>query len=320
MDIGGKYFGDSDIVILRQLSSAQRQVAYRLAQKGALIKVWTGAYSTRPLDLYDFALAQLVGISQTTSAVIAGRSAAYALRLPSLKYRAIPQPELYVAGPGPSPIPIIRHRPLPTTGVISTNTKFGTVRVTTPGRTALDLARFHSLAEGVAALDVAIRAHQADDVPSELVTLYNSKGIKNARTAAELAKGLSESPPESFFLTALWEAGAPPPYQQADVFGPDGTFAGRPDFLWPEASFSVEFHGAAKHLGVYDSTPEGTMTREALRHRRLDNAGLAQRHIEQKHLDDGSAIRATVSFYQKALKRFGPLPSQRWRANGPRAW
>lgn len=320
MEIGGKYFGANDLIISQYLSRTQRRAIQRLAQKEQLVKVWRGAYATCHLDPYDFALAQLVGISQTSSAVIAGRSAAYALGLPSLKYRAIPPPELYVAGPGPNSVPIIRHRPLPTTGVIEANTKFGTIRVTTPGRTALDLARFHSLAEGVAALDVAIRAGQADDVPAELATLQNSKGIKTARTAAALARGLSESPPESFFLTALWEAGAPPPYQQADVFAADGTFAGRPDFLWPEASFSVEFHGAAKHLGVYDSTPEGTMTHEALRHRRLDNAGLTQRHIEQKHLDDGSAVRATVRFYKKALKKLGPLPSQRWRAKGPRAW
>ncbi|WP_152669015.1 hypothetical protein [Corynebacterium renale] len=146
--------------------------------------------------------------------------------------------------------------------MIETNTKFGTVRVTTPGRTALDLARFHSLAEGVAALDVAIRAHQADDVPAELVTLHNSKGIQNARTAAELAKGLSESPPESFFLTALWEAGAPPPYQQADVFGPDGTFAGRliscgrrRAFRWsstaPANTWRIRFHAGG------DDDPRG---------------------------------------------------------------
>lgn len=86
--------------------------------------------------------------------------------------------------------------------------------VTTPARSAVDIARWHGLHHGVVALDSLLRDHnwhQAQALRAQVETvlgrLAGKRGIDDAREALRLATSLSDSPFESLMRTLLHQRG-----------------------------------------------------------------------------------------------------------------
>lgn len=124
---------------------------------------------------------------------------------------------------------------------------------TSPGRTALDLARgvgdpLSSLGDRVAAVDALLRATAitAADARAAAVVGRRLRGLPGARRVLELARDGVDSVPETRLRLALAAAGLPEPTTQCPV-ELDGRTVARLDLGWPESRVGCEYDGAV-HL------------------------------------------------------------------------
>ncbi|SOD93196.1 DUF559 domain-containing protein [Blastococcus haudaquaticus] len=123
-------------------------------------------------------------------------------------------------------------------------TRRGGGRVTTPLRTALDLARLDPLEEAVVALDRFLRAGLVTPIElAEAATEVVGPGCRRIRRAVSLADGLTESPQETRLRLILWASSLPRPAAQYTVRSADRAFVARVDFAWPEHKVAVEYEG-----------------------------------------------------------------------------
>jgi very-short-patch-repair endonuclease len=115
---------------------------------------------------------------------------------------------------------------------------FGSIPVTTPVRTAFDLAR-RERTEAVVGLDALLRrsATHLDQVRAHLKTKPGWPGVKNAITALALANPLAESPMETRLRLILVDAGLPCPAVQHRV----GRY--RLDLAYPKLKVAIEYDG-----------------------------------------------------------------------------
>ena len=119
------------------------------------------------------------------------------------------------------------------------------VRVTTPVRTALDLARTTPVEEAVVDLDrflVARRVALPDLVRA--AHAFTGPGCRAMRRAVALADGLAGSPQETRLRLVMRASSLPQPVAQHVVCDVRGRFLARVDFAWPEARVAVEYEGA----------------------------------------------------------------------------
>lgn len=124
------------------------------------------------------------------------------------------------------------------------------LRVTTPLRTALDLACRLTARDGLAALDQFMRLYELtrEDYQRGLLRYYRRRGVVQARMLVLVADGRSESPGESWVRMAILESGLPLPELQfwVDV---DGVPTYRIDMGYPRHRVAVEYDGIAFHDG-----------------------------------------------------------------------
>ncbi|MGY1808066.1 DUF559 domain-containing protein [Blastococcus sp. SYSU D00669] len=117
------------------------------------------------------------------------------------------------------------------------------VTVTTPVRTALDLARRRPLDDAVVDLDRFLRSGLLDltDV-RDAAGVLPGPGCRLVRRAVELADGLAGSPQETRLRLLMHRSPLPRPVAQ-HVVRDAGGFVARVDFAWPEARVAVEYEG-----------------------------------------------------------------------------
>jgi predicted transcriptional regulator of viral defense system len=153
--------------------------------------------------------------------------------------------------------------------------KYG-LRVTTPARTVLDLARTLSFGAGVVAADSAL--HQGLTTVAELLYVAGPyrqrRGGHRLHRVVMFADGLAESPLESLARVAFDEGGLPPPELQARIAAANDDVIGRADFLWRRYKLIVEVDGEAK----YDADPRRARA-ELLRDKALRRAGYEVIHF-----------------------------------------
>jgi hypothetical protein len=180
--------------------------------------------------------------------------------------------------------------------------------VTTPLRTAFDLARLAPLDEGVVALD-RLRAISAID-PDALGRLVAERsrwqGGARARRALALSADGVESPQESV-LRLLWiEAGLPRPRCNVSVFDAAGAFVGRVDLIDPALGLVGEYDGAVHAAAQRRS-------RDAERQERLEALGLVVVRATATDVLDGAGRHSWSARLRRAAAR------ARVRT-GPRLW
>lgn len=121
----------------------------------------------------------------------------------------------------------------------------GGVPVTTPARTAVDLACWYRPVEAVAGLDALTRASWFKDVDVQRIMerCGGRRGIVRARESLDLVDAGAESPKESWLRVTLIRAGVPRPQTQIAVY--DGGW--KPfaflDMGWPELKVAAEYDG-----------------------------------------------------------------------------
>lgn len=127
-------------------------------------------------------------------------------------------------------------------------TTAGGVPVTTPARTAVDLARLHGPDVGIAALDAALALGAEVAELGELVARGRRRpGNQCPSWLVPLARAAAESPAESVSRLRMHQCGLPEPVLQLTVRTPEGLVVGRGDFAWPDARLIGECDGAEKY-------------------------------------------------------------------------
>lgn len=168
------------------------------------------------------------------------------------------------------------------------------MRVTTPRRTALDLARIQPETEAVVYLDRFVRAGLVDlESLRKDAAALSGPGCRVVRRALALADGLAESPQETRVRLLLHASRLPRPVAQHVVLRPDGSFVARVDFAWVEARVALEYegvwHGEAQQVG-----------RDRRRLNELTAAGWTVIVVTAADLRDPAALLARLA---AALKR-----------------
>ncbi len=124
------------------------------------------------------------------------------------------------------------------------------LRVTTPARTVVDLARMLEFRAGVVAADSALHRNLVTK-PELQAVLGMCAQWRGARLAADViafADGRAESPLESIARVAFSDCGLPPPDLQVWLGGTTEPI-GRVDFYWRKYWTIAEVDGALKYDG-----------------------------------------------------------------------
>lgn len=138
------------------------------------------------------------------------------------------------------------------------------VPVTSLVRTAVDVARTGSSAQGVAVFDHLLHRQLVtrDELEQVLGRLGGRRGVGRARDALAFADPLAESPGESISRVTARELRVRAPVLQQEFDTDVGRF--RVDFWWPEHGVVGEFDGRAKYAD-HDALWDEKLREDALR-------------------------------------------------------
>lgn len=121
----------------------------------------------------------------------------------------------------------------------------GGMRVTSPERTALDLARRFPRDQAVAAVDALVQATHVKPADVErLAERYRGgRGMKAARAALDLVDGGAQSPKETWLRLLLIHTGFPRPQTQIAVRNEWGWAEAYLDMGWEDLKVAAEYDG-----------------------------------------------------------------------------
>ena len=172
-------------------------------------------------------------------AVVAGNSAAALLGADWVDPHA--PAELITDRKRPPPLIITRNEAL----LAGEATVVDGVPVTSPARTAFDLARRPGLQTAVIRIDALARATRitVDDVEPLVVAHRGARGMKQLRQALPLVDAGAESPQETRTRLLLIEGGLPRPQTQIVVRNDWNWVLARIDIGWEEWLVGVEYDG-----------------------------------------------------------------------------
>jgi hypothetical protein len=117
--------------------------------------------------------------------------------------------------------------------------------LTTPARTALDLACRYPVDSAVAKIDALARATKLKLADVELLAerYAGRRGIRRARVALDLVDGGAESPRETWLRLLLIRAGFPRPQTQIPVHNEYGVLVAVLDMGWEDIKVAADYEG-----------------------------------------------------------------------------
>lgn len=129
------------------------------------------------------------------------------------------------------------------------------IPVTTPARTAVDIAREYRLDPAVCVADIALHRELATEagLAHHVDLAAGRHGVGRARAMVALVEPAIESPLETRSRLAFGRAGLPEAEANVEIYDGDGVLLARPDFLWREWRLIGEGDGFEKYtLGGTD--------------------------------------------------------------------
>lgn len=119
------------------------------------------------------------------------------------------------------------------------------VRVTTPARTALDIACRYPLGTAVAAIDALARATHLKIADVELLAdrYRGRRGIRTARRVLDLVDAGAESPRETWLRLLVIKHGFPRPQTQIPVYDEFGVLVAVFDLGWQHMMIAMDYEG-----------------------------------------------------------------------------
>jgi hypothetical protein len=115
------------------------------------------------------------------------------------------------------------------------------IPVTTPARTALDMACRYPLDTAVTAIDALANATRLK--ASDVQLLPGRRGIPHARRVLELVDPGAESPKETWLRLLFIRAGYPPPETQIPVYNEYGVLVAVLDMGWRDIMVAADYEG-----------------------------------------------------------------------------
>lgn len=209
---------------------------FRTLYRGVFIR-----RTDRPLDLLTWSRAAFLLLG--ADGALAGYSAAEMLGAPCAP-RGVP-PEIVAPAVRARPGLLVHRYSLRPDEIWSARG----CRVTSPRRTAWDLARRLDRTEAVVAVDALARRGRFD--PKELLAIRAERSrARRCRRLDEivaLANPLAESPMESRLRMLLHDHGLPTPVVQHELLDLFGLVLARFDLAYPAAKLAIEYDGEEFH-------------------------------------------------------------------------
>jgi hypothetical protein len=236
-------------VFLGSHAVAEGAVTRRQLQRGLFRRVLQNVYADPRLPLDHELLCRAAALVAPSEAALASRSAATWFGAPFVGATDSVTVIVPAASPwrGPRGVRVHRTDLLPDESLVLDHS----IRITTPLRTAWDVATLETTSNAVATLDGMLRARTVD-ATALAGLLQGAPGrwrSQRAQRALALADGRAQSPPESWVRVACQLAGLPAPTPQFPVVV-EGVLVGIVDLAWPEAKLIVEYEGAYHFDGV----------------------------------------------------------------------
>ncbi|HEX2074298.1 MAG TPA: DUF559 domain-containing protein [Geodermatophilus sp.] len=275
-------------VFLGSHAVAEGAVTVKQLKSGIYRRLLHNVYADPGLTADHQLHARAAALVMPADAVLGGRSAASWFGAP---FAGAADPVLVIVPPDSTwrgPRGVRLHRTSLRDHEIST-TEDGTIRLTSPMRTAWDVATLEAVPDAVAMLDAMVRAGHLDlDACRRLHAATPGRWRRDrVSKVLPLVDGRSESPPESWVRVACARAGLPAPVPQFVVLQ-DGRFLGRVDLAWPECRVIVEYEGAHH----FDDLQ---IRRDDRRYDRLTAAGWRVIRLSAADLRDMDAVVARIS-------------------------
>lgn len=298
-----------------ELSSRQIQ---RLVDTNVLTRIRRGCYisaaiwSALSIDDKGALAVRAAAAALAPVAVLSHTSAAVLHGLPTGLMR---RDRIHVTWPGSAgrgaTSCVINHRSVLAANEIS---EIDGLRVTSPARTAYDLARSADPRLAVALIDEAIRRRlaTAEDLQRCLDVNRGKPGSSRAARVFDFSDGLSESVGESITRVQFRQLGLPSAELQSPIVDLNGRVVARVDFLFADFRTAVEFDGKVKYekfLRVGETAAD-VVYREKLREDAIRSTGLeVVRLVWRDHRDDAGVLaRCRAAFARQGSPRWQPSP------------
>jgi hypothetical protein len=226
-----------DLFIGTEAVAAGRVTPYALRSRFAAIH--RDVYVPRDTEITAVVRAEAAWLWSRRRGVIAGRSAS---ALHGAKWVDVKAPAelIYENRHAPTQIRTWAHR--------IEDDEVAVLRgmaVTTPARTALDLACRYPTHEAVAMIDALALATRLKMADVELLAERHRgrRGIRKARVALELVDSGAESPRETWLRLLLIRAGFPRPQTQIPVYDEYGALVAVFDMGWEDIKVAADYEG-----------------------------------------------------------------------------
>ncbi|HEX5016753.1 MAG TPA: hypothetical protein VFX15_04115 [Actinomycetes bacterium] len=153
------------------------------------------------------------------------------------------------------------------------------LRVTTPLRTAADLARFAPRSDALVALDAYLHKGliRPDELKKSLVRWKQRRGIRQAYAMLEAADAASESGGESVMRLRLLDMGLPRPEVQIPVYDLFGNVRFWLDMGWTRWMLGLEYDGEDAH-------PEERRAHDEARRKWIESRGWTVRAFRREDI------------------------------------
>lgn len=229
-------------------ADVEREQLRTLLRRGLAVRVFRGVYRDARCEPGPALLARALGLVLPEDAVISGHTAAWLHgHGPSSARDHVPEAVV------PRGCCIPRRRGLRVREALVPDREVSVVaglRVTSPARTVLDVARRPGdLTEAVVVADALLQRGRCTraELAEGLTGMRRWRGVAQARAVVEHAEPLAESPGETRLRMALVLGGLPRPEAQLRVTRPDGSFAARCDLAYPDVRLLLEYDGVEVH-------------------------------------------------------------------------
>jgi hypothetical protein len=169
------------------------------------------------------------------------------------------------------------------------------IRVTTPARTALDIACRYPLGRAVAAIDALARATHLKTADVELLAerYKGRRGIRNARRVLDLVDPGAESPKETWLRLLVIRHGFPRPQTQIPVYDEYGALIAVLDMGWEEIKLALD------HEGDHHRNPVRFNT-DIRRHDSVTELGWTDIRVTSRDTEGGIIARLTAEWSRRA--------------------
>lgn len=228
----------------------------QLVQIGLVVRPFYGVYVDASARMDECSRAAAVARVLPAGAVVCRRTAAWLYgvdaRGPMDRLETVPLECAVPSGKAPLRHPNLMSYATPLSD--RDTTRLDGVPVTTPSRTAVDLARWLPPHMGLAVVDRMLRMGLVEEgeLAAHVSRFEGGRWIGRARRTIALADARSESYGESWLRLRVADAGLPAPTPQVVVRDLSGNFIARVDLGDRERRLAIEYDGQEHHSSEAD--------------------------------------------------------------------